>query len=114
MKKILPIILILLVTGCANVAISLGTIGVVTDHSGNAIQAKVEMTHKELTNKSKSTTTEADGKYTMSGLRTWTPIPFSAIRMWAIVKVTAPGYEPYEYEIEGLKSVPETVKLEKK
>jgi hypothetical protein len=114
MNKILSLILILLLTGCANVAISPGTMGVVTDRTGNPIQANVEMTHKTFTNKTKSTSTDAEGKYTMSGLRIWTPIPFSAIRMWAIVKVSAPGYEAYEYDIEGLKTVQETVELNRK
>ncbi len=48
----------------------------------------------------------------MSGLRVWTPILFSAIRMHATVKVSAPGYKPYEYPVEGLKTLSKNVQLE--
>ena len=47
-------------------------------------------------------------------MRVWTPIPFSAIRIWGNVKVTAPGYEPYEYDIEGFENTPKVVELKKK
>jgi len=113
-EKILAILIIFSVSGCAVVAISPEAIGVVTDDAGNPVVAEVEITHKQLTDKTKLTTTDSEGNFKLSKMRVFTPIPFSAIRIWANVKVTAPGYEPYEYEIVGFGNKSKIVELKKK
>ena len=53
MKNILTILLLLSVSSCAIVAISPEVTGVVIDSAGSPIKAKVEITHKSLTGKTK-------------------------------------------------------------
>ena len=112
-KNGILIFLALLTTGCANVSISPGVLGTVTDMSGNPINANIVLSHDQLENKTKSTVTDGKGHYSMSGLRTWTPIPFSKIKMQATVEVTAVGYEPYSYKVGGPKAAIQQVQLVK-
>lgn len=95
-------------------AISPEVKGVVTDSAGNPVIAKVEITHKSLTDKTKSVETDSKGNFKLSKMRVWTPVPFSAIRIWGNVKVTAPGYESYEYDVEGFENTSKIVELKKK
>ena len=112
----LPIILLLLlsISGCAIVSISPTVQGVVRDSNGAPVSANIEVIHKTLDYKTKSSSTDEDGNFKISRIRVWTPIPFSAIRIWADIRVTAPGYEPYEYEIEGFKNTPKLIELKKR
>ena len=112
----LTVVLLLLLTfpGCAIVSVSPKIEGLVQDGDGAPITAKIEVTHKTLDYKTKSSPTDEKGNFKISRMRIFTPIPFSAIRIWADVRVTAPGYEPYEYEVEGFDNDPVLVELKKK
>lgn len=114
MKNVLIILSLLSLSSCAIVAISPEVRGVVIDDAGNPIKATVEITHKNLTDKTKSVKTDSEGNFTVGKMRVWTPIPFSAIRVWINVKISALGYESYEYEIEGFENTPRIVKLKNK
>ncbi|WCN11890.1 hypothetical protein GV054_02085 [Marinomonas mediterranea] len=114
MNRLFIILLLLSLSGCAVISISPEVEGVVRDSNGVPVVANIEVTHKTLDNKTKSLTTDNEGNFKVSRMRVWTPIPFSAIRIWAEVRVTASGYEPYEYEIEGFENTPKVVELKKK
>ncbi len=114
MNRLFIILLLSSLSGCVVVSISPKVEGVVLDSNGAPVVASIEVTHKTLDYKTKSTLTDDKGNFKVSRMRVWTPIPFSAIRIWADVRVTASGYEPYEYEIEGFENVPKVVELRKK
>ena len=113
-RLIIILLLFLSLSGCAIVSISPEVEGIVLGSDGSPVSAKIEVTHKTLDHKTKSSTTNEDGTFKITRMRVWTPIPFSAIRIWADVRVTASGYEPYEYEVEGFEIEPKIVELRKK
>lgn len=114
MKNTLIIFLVFCFSGCAIVSISPEVSGIVVDSKGNPVKATVRVTHKKFTNHTKSVDTDSKGRFKLSKIRIWTPIPFSAIRIWSSVKVNASGYKPYEYEVEGFKNNSRVVELKKR
>jgi len=98
-------------TGCVNIAISPEAIGTVNDVDGNPIEAKVTMTHGQLSERTKTVMTDSNGKYLISELRLWTGIPFSAIRFNSIIKIEAEGYTPFIYQTDTVDDIPQTIIL---
>jgi hypothetical protein len=114
MRQIIIIVLITLTMGCANFAISPGVQGTVKDIDGRPITATIVLQHSQLPDKSKSTTTDEKGNFSLSPLRAWIVLLGPAVRLLSSVKITAQNYEPVEYDVDGFETVLKTIQLERK
>jgi len=65
-----------------------------------------------LEKESGRTTTNKEGYYAISKLRTWTLVPFSAIRLSSTVSVSAPGYKSVNFEADSYEKVVRDIQLE--
>lgn len=112
MKALILTIALFFLQGCINIAVSPAVKGRVTDENGLPVEATVLIRHNQLEKKSESTTTNKDGYYSLSKLRTWTSVPFSAIRLSCTVSVSAPGYKSVTFEADSHETVIRNIQLE--
>ena len=100
-----------LMSGCVYLSASPSVQGTVTDQKGNPVIAKVELLHEQL-GKMKTTDTKEDGSFGLGPIKFLTPIPFSAVILSARVTITAEGYRPESYVVEGSGKDVRNVQLE--
>ena len=112
MKALILTIALFFLQGCVNIAVSPAVKGRVTDENGLPVEATVLIRHNQLEKKSESTTTNKDGYYSLSKLRTWTQMPFSAIRLSSTVSISAPGYKSVTFEADSYETVIRNIQLE--
>ena len=112
MKALILTIALFFLQGCVNIAVSPAVKGRVTDENGLPVGATVLIRHNQLEKKSESTTTNKDGYYSLSKLRTWTQMPFSAIRLSSTVSISAPGYKSVTFEADSYETVIRNIQLE--
>ena len=113
MRTILFSGLFLLLSGCANVAISPATKGKVTDINGKPLSAKITITNDQLKDKQKYTHTDKNGYFSLGKIRVWTPIPFSVIRLESTVEVSSHGYKPVSYKADGYETIHKDITMVK-
>ena len=111
MKALILTITFVFLQGCVNLAVSPAVEGRVTNENGLPVEATVLIQHNQLEKKSESTTTDKDGNYSLSKLRTWTLVPFSAIRLSCTVSVSAPGYKSVAFEADSYETVVRDIQL---
>ena len=114
MRQIILIVLITLTMGCANFAISPGVQGTVTDIDRRPIPATIVLKHSQLPDKSKSTTTDEKGNFSIGPLRAWIVLFGPAVKLLCSVEITAQNFKPVEYDVDGFETVMKTIQLERK
>ena len=112
MKAFILTIVFFMLQGCVKIAISPAVEGRITNADGVPVKATVVIQHNQLQDKSKSISSDSDGYYSLSKLHTWTPVPFSAIRLSSTVIVSAPGYKIVQFEADSYKRVVRNIQLE--
>ena len=112
MKVLIPTIALIFLQGCVRMAISPAVEGRVTSEDGSPIEATGLIQHNQLENRSISTTANEDGYYSLSRIRAWTPVPFSATRLSCTVFVSAAGYKTVAFEADSYDTVVRNIQLE--